>query len=413
MITHPLLATGLLLLGAYWGGRVANLVNLPRVSGYLVAGILLSPSFTPVFAQRLIDHDLHTVTEISLGLIAYTIGGSLVLKRIRHLGRSILWITVTQALGAFIFTTGILLPILPLLVPLDSPANLLASTYLPLALVMGAIAVATAPGAVLAIVSELKVSGAFTTILLGIIALDDGLAIMFFAVASAAAHALIHPGTVSSWTIVGHAVAEIILSVILGVLAGLSLKLSVRVVRRREALLMVILGVVLTTVGAAATLRLSPLLASMVIGFVIVNLERRHREFFAVTELIEEPLFGLFFALAGAHMDLLVLKSAGLLAIAIMICRMLGKQLGTWLGAKWAHAPRIVQRYLGLALLPKAGVSVGLVLLARDIFPAPAVADILVNAVIGSVIINELIAPPLVKHALLKAKQAPATVEDA
>jgi Kef-type K+ transport system membrane component KefB len=170
--------------------------------------------------------------------------------------------------------------------------------------------------------------------------------------------------------------------------------------------------VVLATVGAAAVLHLSPLLASMIVGFVIVNLERRHRDFFAVTEQIEEPLFGLFFALAGAHMDMHVFRSAGLLAIAILLYRMLGKQFGTWLGARWTHAPRTVRRYLGLALFPQAGVAVGLVLLTREIFPDPVVANILVNAVIGSVIVNELIAPPLVRHVLLKARQDSGNVEE-
>lgn len=407
MITNPLLAVGLLLLVGYWGGRGANLINLPRISGYLVAGILLSPSLTHVFSQQLINRDLHVVTEIALGLIAYTIGGSLVIERIRHLGTIIIWITLTQAGGAFIVTAGFLLPTLPLLTRFDSPADPFLATHLPLALVIGAISVATAPGAVLAIISELKVKGTFTSILLGIIALDDGLAVVFFALASAVAHTLIHPGTAAWWAPLGEALTEIGLSVLLGILAGLLLKATAMVVRRREALLMVILGVILSTVGAAVTLHLSPLLAAMVVGFVIVNLERFHRDFFTVTEQIEEPIYGLFFALAGAHIDLAVFKSAGLLAMAILIYRMLGKQSGTWLGARWAKAPEAVQRYLGLALFPQAGVTVGLVLLARDIFADPAVADILVNAVIGAVIINELIAPPLVKYALLNAESHP------
>lgn len=405
MVTNPLLAVGLLLFVGYWGGRFANWVKLPRVSGYLLTGILLSPSLTGVFSERLINQDLHIVTEIALGLIAYTIGGSLVIESIRHLGRIILWITMTQALGAFIVTTGILIVTLPQLTRFDDPACTFANTYLPLAIVIGAISVATAPGVVLAIISELKVKGPFTSILLGIIALDDGLAVVFFSLASAAAHTLIHPGNISWSSVLGGALTEIILSIALGVLAGVLLKLTAQVVRRREALLMVVLGVVLSTVGAAISVDLSPLLASMAVGFVIVNLERHHRGFFTVTEQIEEPIFGLFFALAGAHINLVVFKSAGFLALAILIYRILGKQLGTWFGAKWADAPKPVQYYLGLALFPQAGVTVGLVLLARDIFMQPVVADILVNAIIGSVIINELISPPLVKHALLKAEE--------
>jgi Kef-type K+ transport system membrane component KefB len=209
----------------------------------------------------------------------------------------------------------------------------------------------------------------------------------------------------------GEAVAEIGFSLLLGALAGIVLKYTASMVRRREALLMVILGAVFCTSGIAASLNISPLLPNMVLGFIIVNLHRGRHDLFLVVEQIEEPLFGLFFALAGARIDLGVLKSAGLLALAILAARMSGKQLGTWVGAKISNTPRNVGKYLGLGLFPQAGVTIGLVLIAEEIFPATPVASILVNAIIGSVIINELIAPPLLKYALLKAGESPIAEE--
>lgn len=403
MVTQPLLAVGLLLILGWWGGRAANALRFPRVSGYLIAGILLSPSLFNILPRPLINQDLYVITEIALGIIAYSIGGSLILERLKRLRKSILWITVSQAIGAFLITVVFLIPTLPYLTGLQGLEYDLLGTYLPMALIIGAISVATAPAAVLAIISEVKASGPFTTTLLGVIALDDGLAIIFFALAGSAAHVLINPGTVSWIKMAGGAVAEIGFSLLLGGLAGIGLKLMARLVRRREALLMVILGVIFFTSGVALSLNLSPLLANMLVGFIIVNLEPRHHDFFLVVEQIEEPLFGLFFGLAGAHLDLGVLKSAGLLALVIIIGRMSGKQLGTWTGAKISHAPRVIKKYLGLGLFPKAGVTVGLVLVAQEIFPQPLIPSILVNAVIGSVILNELIAPPLVKYALLKA----------
>ncbi len=349
---------------------------------------------------------------MALGIIAYLIGGSLVLERMKHLGRSILWITLSQAVAAFLFTTLFLIPTIPILTGLQGPEYDLLGTYIPLALVIGAISVATAPGAVLAIISELKARGPFTSILLGVIALDDGLAIIFFALSSAVAHVLMHPETAPWAKMLGEAMAEITFSVLLGALAGVLLKYTAKLVRRREALLMVILGIIFTTVGIASQLNLSPLMASMVVGFVIVNIEKRHRDFFLVIEQIEEPLFGLFFGLAGAHVDINVFKSAGLLAVAVLVVRMIGKHLGTWAGAKFSGSPREVQNYLGLGLFPQAGVTIGLVLIAQEIFQLPLVANILVNAIIGSVIINELISPPLVKHALIKVQETPAPMED-
>jgi len=402
MITQPLIAVGLLLIIGWWGGRAANALNLPRVSGYLVAGMLVSPSLTHLFSRQVIVQDLTILTEIALGVIAYSIGGSLVYERLKRLGRSILWITVSQAVGAFLITVLVLLVALPWLTRFSGPEYTFLGTHLPMALIIGAISVATAPGAVLAIISELKASGPFTTTLLGVIALDDGLAIMFYALAATLAQELVEPEAMSWMKLAGWPVVEILGSVLLGILAGGYLKFMGRLIRRREALLMVILGTIFVVCGLAKLMHLSALLANMVLGFFVVNLERRHQDFFLVVEQIEEPLFGLFFCLAGAHLEVQAFLAAGFLIPLIMVGRISGKQLGTWVGAAVSDAPKTVKRYLGMGLFPKAGVTVGLVLIAQDIFPGP-VAGLLVNAVIGSVILNELIAPPLVKHALQKA----------
>jgi Kef-type K+ transport system membrane component KefB len=402
MLTFPLLAVGLLLIIGYWGGRAANLIKLPRVSGYLAIGILLSPSTFNILDRQLVNEDLYVVTEMALAIIAYTIGGSLIIQELKRLGGMILWVTISQAVGACLLTTVVLVHTLPFITDLRGPEYDLLGTYLPMALVIGAISVATAPGAVIAIVNELKARGPFTSTLLGVIAIDDGLAIIFFALAGTAAHFMIHPGSVPGTQMMGGAVAEIVFSVLLGIVAGAALKFMARLIRRREALLMVILGVIFVTTGIASVFKLSALLANMIVGFIIVNFEARHHDFFLVIEQIEEPLYGLFFGLAGTCMDLRILRFTGLLAIMIMATRITGKQLGTWIAAKHFGAPQNVRRYLGLGLLPKAGVTVGLVLMAREIFHVPEVATILVNAVIGSVILNELIAPPLVKYALVK-----------
>lgn len=403
MFTFPLLAVGLLLILGYWGGRAANLVKLPRVSGYLAIGILLSPSTFNILDRQLVNEDLYVVTEMALAVIAYTIGGSLLIQELKRLGGMILWITIFQAVGAFLLTIVVLPHILPFITDLHGPEYDLPRTYLPMALVIGAISVATAPGAVIAIVNELKARGPFTSTLLGVIAIDDGLAIIFFALAGTAAHFMIDPSSVPWIEMMGGAVTEIAFSILLGILAGMALMFMASLIRRREALLMVILGVIFVTTGIASAFKLSALLANMIVGFIIVNFEARYHDFFLVIEQIEEPLFGLFFGLAGTYMDLRILRFAGLLAIMIMVTRITGKMLGTWVAAKHFEAPENVRNYLGLGLLPKAGVTVGLVLMAREIFPVPEVATILVNAVIGSVILNELIAPPLVKYALVKA----------
>lgn len=402
MVTLPLLAVGILLIFCYWGGRIANALKLPRVSGYLLVGMLLGPSFCNVLPRQLIDDEMHIISEIALGVIAYLMGGSLPLDRIRRLGKCILWVTVFQAAGALLFTGTILVLTIPFLTELQGPEYDLLGTYLPMALVLAAISIATASGAVLAVITELRASGPFTTTLLSVIAISYGLTLIFFSLASTFSRFLIDPQTASCFSMLWKAIAEIGLSLSLGAVAGLALKSMARFVRRREALLMIVLGSILTTCGLAYIFKLSPLVANLVLGFMIVNLEVRQHDFFTVIERIEEPLFGLFFGLAGAHVDLDVFRSAAPLAVVAFTARVCGKQLGALVGSRICNAPRAIRDYLGLALSPQAGWTIALVIVELKIFPISIVSKILINAVIGSVIIGQLIGLPMVKHALTK-----------
>ena len=412
MIAHPLLAVGLLLILGYLGGRAANALKLPRVSGYLVAGMLFSPASFNILSSRLVDRDLYVVTEMALSIIAYSIGGSLALDRLKRVGRSILWISLFQGGIVFLLTVAFLLPAMPFLTGFQGSEYNLLETYLPMALIIGALSIATAASPLLAMISELRARGPFTTTLLGVTAISYGLSIIFFALANNIANILIHPGAVFGIKMLGGAMGEIILSLLLGIPAAMLLKIIAHLVHRREALLMVILGILFATSGVASSLKLSPLLANMVVGFVIVNLERRHYDFFLVVEQIQEPLFGLFFCLAGAHIDLRIVKAAGLLTVAILVIRMGGKQIGAWIGTKVSRAPKNVKKYLGIALFPKANLAVGLVLVGKEVFPLPIVSNYLVNVVVGAVIISQLIGLPLVKYALEKVGETIAAEED-
>lgn len=403
MVTQPLLAVGLLLILGYLGGRLVSVFKLPRVSGYLIIGMLLSPSLFEIFPYALIDEELNVITEMALGVIAYSIGGSLVLERLKRIRKSLLCITVCQAGCAFLLTTGVLIPVLPIFTGLRGDEYTFLKTFLPMALLIGAISMATASGAILAIINELRAGGPFTTALLAVIAISYAVTVIVFTLALTVSHLLIHPATASCGAMLAETCSEMGLSLVLGSVAGGLLKLLSRMVRRREAQLMLILGTLFSSTGTATLLGLSPLLANMAQGFVVANFGRPHADFFLLIEAIEEPLFGLFFVLAGAHIDLSVLNSAGLLAVAIVLARALGKCFGVWVGARISRAPANIQHYLGLGLVPQAGWTVGLVLLARGVFTVSLVTNIMVNAIIGSVVISQLLGLPLVRYALVKA----------
>ena len=177
-------------------------------------------------------------------------------------------------------------------------------------------------------------------------------------------------------------------------------------VLQKEAMLGVITGAILLAGGLAISLKASHLLANMMLGFVVVNFVKHHEDLFVVVESIEEPIFGMFFTLAGAHMNFKVMQTAGLIALVITLGRFSGKLLGSRFGAQISGAPEAVRKYLGMALLPTAGVTLGLVLEARVVFGDTYLSDIMVNAVLGSVIINELLTPFFVRFSLRRAGEA-------
>lgn len=403
---HPLVYIGLLLLFGYIGGEMASSFKIPRVTGYLVMGMLLSPSLLGLFHERLVKDELTLITHIALGIIAFSIGGSLSLSNLKKLGRYIVWINVTEAAGAFICVTGILLLFFSLLFHIGPTAPSFWGLYFPLTLVIGAICAATAPAAILAIVHEYRAKGPLTTILLGVVALDDGVAIVFYAFAMSVAQSLMQHEPLVWHEFLLATVFSIGFSLLIGGLFGLALRQCVHCIRRREAMLAVSIGVILLTSGLAISFDVSPLLANMSLGFIVVNFVEHHQNLFSVVESLEEPIFGMFFTLAGAHLDLGVVETAGWLALLITFGRFAGKFLGTQVGARLSRAPDIVKKYLGFALLPTAGVTVGLVLDAKDIIGETPLTQVMVSAVLGSVILNELLTPFLVRFSLFKAGEA-------
>lgn len=398
----PLEALGILFILGYFGGRLANRLRFPRVSGYIIAGILLSPSVSGIIPPVLIKEKFHVINEIALAVIAYSVGGSLKFSKLRLLGKSICIINLSEALGSF-FLTFVLLAILsPYVLGLDKSLGSFAEAYLPLALIIAAVSAATAPAAILAIVHEYKAKGPLTTTLLGVVALDDAVAIILFASVGTIVRTVSAAGGFSFSRLAAEPAIIIFGSVLLGTVIGLLLSGLAPWIKRKESTLVVILGAIFLCSGIAGHLQLSALLANMMVGFLIVNIARHSDRLFLAVEHIEEPVFALFFTLAGAHFDLAVFKFVGVLAFLIVAGRFSGKLIGTRLGAELSHAPDVVKKYLGYGLLPTAGVSLGLIFMAQRLL-RPELFEIAVNSVLGAVIISELVAPPLVKFALKQA----------
>ncbi len=394
-----ILAVGIMIILGFLGGLASGKLKFPMITGYIMIGVLLSPSLLNIIPRETVG-ELDIITDIALGIIAYLIGGSLHREDLQRLAKSITWIIPFESLGAWFLVTLVLAASGSLIIPGET----FWQTYFPMAFIIGAVSCATAPAATMAIIREYRAKGPFTTTLLAVVGLDDAIAVIAFAIASGISRPLVNGAeSVSFYQMLGIPLLHIFGSVAIGVVFAIALMYMIRLARTRELLLVVVFGMIMLCTGVSTYLGLSLILANMVTGFIIANKVKR-REMFLVVEEIENVVYVIFFVLAGLHFDLSVMKLAGILALLIVIARCLGKYTGVRVGGRISHAPDNVKKYLGLALLPKAGVTVGLVLLASMEFPTFGV--VMLNAVLASTIINELIAPPLSKYAIFKSGEA-------
>jgi len=398
---HPLFTLGLILTAGYFAGKAANFFRLPQVTGYIIAGLALSPSVSGILHPGQIDVLFGFTSDMALAVIAYSIGGSLQMSRIRDLGKEILWITLIQGAGAFICTyltvyaAGHLLPL---------PDSINEKMLTCVSLILAGISVATAPAATMAVLHELRARGPLTTTLLGVVALDDALSIILFTGAVTLAAQISGSGTGNGAAFL-QGLFDVAGALAIGLIGGFIFSIFLDTAQRPETNLLLTLGAVFLVAGLSATLSFSPLLANMMMGFTITNRVKNADELFQQLDLIEETIFCLFFCLAAAHFDINALKTSALLGIVLLAGRFLGKLAGTYIGGKISHAPPQVYRYLGLTLLPQAGLSLGLIFLAAPILPAE-IFELLLSAMLASIIMNEIISPPLVKWAVTKVGES-------
>lgn len=385
MDDRVLLDFAVLLIASLLGARLAQLLHLPAVTGYLLAGLVLGPSVLGVFSP---DESslLAPINDLALGTIAFSIGSEFQWKKLAKLGASVTWITLAQGLGTFLMVDLVLTFVL------HQPQQI--------ALLLGAIATATAPAATLLVIREYKARGPLTDMLLAVVALDDALGIIVFGIISAACKAML--GGASGWqSMLLAPLWEIACSLAIGAILGYLLGIFSRRLRSADQLTCLTIGSVLLVAGIAPHFELSLLLTAMMMGTVVVNLLTEHQRVFRSISGLEAPLYAIFFTLAGAGLDFRVLLSTGAIGVGYILARALGKVLGAAAGATLTHASPAIRRYLGIALLPQAGVAIGLTMLAAREFPE--LGNLLTTLVLAGVFVYELIGPPCAKLAVVGA----------
>lgn len=381
------LILGLLLLTGLLCGLFAVRIGIPRVAAYVVAGVLFSDSLFGTALGAGNEDWAEPVTAFALAIIAYLIGGSISIADLRRSGAVILSTVAAQTLFAALLVSTLLYLLLP--------PELYGVSAAKLALAFGAIAVTTAPAATIAVLHQYRAQGPVTTVLLGVVALDDAVGVVLFAVM------LAFVSGISLSTTLAAALVEIGGALLLGAIAGYGLSRAARKVHQGSLRLPLVITAIMLALGLSERWGFSPLLATMTLGFASrFFLGAAGDRLIAPIEYFEEMVFLLFFTVAGTHFDASVFVDYSGLILCYFGIRLLGKVLGAAVGAKLAHAPQAVVRWVGLGLAPQAGVAVGLALTLSSNATFAAASGMILNVILGTTLLNELLGPSLVKIAL-------------
>ena len=392
------------LIGGLMLSRVTKLLNLPAVTAYLVAGLLLGPFGLgalklPGLGFNSLDQveGMHIVTQTALGFIAFTIGNEFRLSQLKAMGKNAVIIGILQAV-----ITTVVVDIILIALHLCFPSVI----SLPCAITLGAIASATAPAATLMVVRQYKADGPLTRLLMLVVAIDDAVGLLLFSASFGIATAL-SSGQVSILAVVVEPILEIVLSLVLGSLMGWLLHWTEQFFHSRSKRMSLSVAFVMLTVGLSGiTFEIrgihcgfSLLLVCMMTGTIFCNICSTSEELMNRVERWGVPLNILFFVISGAELDLEVLThpTTILVGIVYILARSAGKYYGSAISCKLTQQNKPITDNLGITLLPQAGVALGMALTAATLPDG----DLTRNVVLFAVLIYELVGPALTKRSLL------------
>ncbi|MDP8262517.1 MAG: cation:proton antiporter [Candidatus Ancaeobacter aquaticus] len=387
---------GIALLVGTISGKIFQKMRIPSVVGYIIVGIIIGQTGLKIVDKHMLEM-LQPFNYFALGLIGFMIGGELKKNTLLKYGKQFLYILISEGVIAFIVVALLVTSLGMLFLP-----NIKIACSL--GLLLGAIASATAPAATTDVLWENRSRGPLTSIIMGIVALDDGLSLFLFAVASSIAMSLmgdVHTGFLGMILFPLYEVGgAILLGVVAGWVHGIILKKWVD----EEKILALSIGTVLLVLGVALAIKVDILLGAMALGAMMINyFPRKSKEVFSLVGKFTPPIYVLFFVLFGAkldlnHMTIFMLLLAG----AYLLGRTGGKMFGAYFGARMSGASKNIQRYLPLCLFSQAGVAIGLSILAGQRFPGE-LGNAIVVVITTTTFIVQIIGPICTKWGITKA----------
>ncbi|MEH6548758.1 MAG: cation:proton antiporter [Pseudomonadales bacterium] len=379
---NVLIPLGSVLLASFALEAIGRRTRLPRVSLLILFGFIAGPGglgWIPVQVEQWYS----LVTDIALGMIGFLLGGKLTRSRLHRMGALVAWVSVTQVIVTYVLVgLGLWLLGYP-------PA---------LALLLAAIGTATDPAATSDVITENNARGNFTSLLQGVVAIDDVWGLIIFSLTLVVVQGMI--GQVGDLTILQHGLWELSGAILLGGALGIPAALLTGRLNDNKPVLVETLGIVLLCVGLARWLDVSYLLASVTLGCTVTNLAKHHRRSFDAIEGVEWPFIVMFFVLSGAMLSYPDLLAIGLLGLAYIGLRVLGRIVGGLIAAIPSSTKTIPVGWIGPAMMPQAGVALAMALVAVEVTPQ---FTAILPLIIASTVVFELIGPILTRLALLKA----------
>ena len=387
--------------------RVAKMLKLPAVTAYLVAGVLIGPFVLGQLGVEGLGFTSHEnvksfglLSDIALGFIAFAIGNEFRLAQLKKIGKQATVIGILQAVITTVVVDAALIGlhfIIPEKFPLEA------------AIVLGAVAAATAPAATLMVVRQYKAKGPVTDVLLPVVALDDAVGLVLFAISFGVAKA-ISAGSVDVLSVIVEPIAEVAMSLLLGFVMGAIFTYCERFFHSRSKRLAMSVAYVLATVGISKIsfsiggvhIAFSSLLACMMLGTVFCNMCDFSENLMDRLDRWTAPLFILFFVISGAEFELSIFKDITVVIIGVVyiLFRCVGKYFGARISAQISKCDTNIVKYLGITLFPQAGVALGMAIKAEELGP---VGLTIANITLFAVLIYELVGPALTKMSLMKA----------
>ena len=379
--TEALLVLSIILFAGFIMTRLTNTLNLPKVSGYILAGILIGPCSLNFIPQHMID-SMGFVSDLALAFIAFGVGKFFKKEVLMKTGKKIIVITISEALTAGVLVTVIL----KFIFRLDWD----------FALILGAIATATAPASTMMTINQYKAKGEFVNTLLQIVALDDVVCLLAFSIVAAIAN-----GRASGALTVNDILIPIMLNlfaICLGFFCGYFLSRLLIPARSRDNRLILAIAMLLGLSGICAAADISPLLSCMVFGAAYINLTRDKKLFRQINNFTP-PVMSIFFIVSGMNLNVNALGTVGVIGVAYFLIRIAGKYLGTYFSCLAMGTSKEIRRYMGLALIPQAGVAIGLAFLGQRLLP-PETGNLMLTIILSSSVLYEMVGPISAKAAL-------------